>query len=75
MKKLFLVAFFISVALPAFSIDKGTQKDYYAVVRCPDSEATIIEGRCCEPGSVHFCSYVSCANYTPPTVTCPSIGG
>lgn len=75
MKKLFLVGFFIAVSLPAFSSDKGTQKDYYGVVRCPGSDPIVIEGRCCEAGSVYSCSYVSCSSYTPPTVTCPSIGG
>lgn len=75
MKKLFLVGFLIAVSLPAFSIDKGTQKDYYAVVRCLGTESIIIEGRCCEAGSINYCSYVSCGNYSSPTATCPSIGG
>jgi|GEM_PF-3276473 len=50
--------------------DKGEQKDYYGVVTCPDGGRAYVEGRCCEPGGVYLCGYVSCSNYAPPAVDC-----
>jgi hypothetical protein len=75
MKKILMVSAFLVFALPAFSETRGDIKDYYSEVKCPNGDVIEINGRCCEPGSLFLCAYVSCANYTPPAVTCLSTGG
>mgnify|MGYP005857016977 CR=1 FL=1 len=75
MKKLFLVLMLIVLAVPTFGETRGETRDYYGEVRCPNGDVLEVRGRCCEPGSLFFCGYVSCANYNPVSPTCPSIGG
>ncbi|MBS4072436.1 MAG: hypothetical protein KGZ90_13960 [Algoriphagus sp.] len=75
MKKVLVIGAFWALSIPSFADDKGTQKDYYGTVTCPNGDRITVEGRCCEPGGLFYCGYVSCQNYTPVGVTCLSSGG
>jgi hypothetical protein len=74
MRKSILILGLIFLSLPSFAERTGQRKDYYSKVTCPNGSTITVEGICCEPGSTFTCFYTSCSNYTPPTVTCPSIG-
>ncbi|SEF55816.1 hypothetical protein [Algoriphagus boritolerans] len=75
MKKLLIVGAFIIMAFPSFADTRGETRDYYGEVECPNGDVIEVRGKCCEPGGIWYCNYVSCANYNPVTPTCPSIGG
>lgn len=76
-KLLFGMVLFGAFAITNSSLadDRGSEKRYYGEVECPDGSIIPVTGKCCEPGGVFMCNYVSCSNYTPLTLTCPSIGG
>lgn len=75
-KVLFGIAFLGAMAFAGVTNadNYGIEKNYYGEVECPNGETMTVRGKCCEPGSMHYCSYVSCSNYTPISPTCPSVG-
>lgn len=73
MKKLLIVLAFIIgpyAAMAERDTTKGEQKDYEAEVRCPNGDVIMVNAKCCEPGSVFLCGFISCSNFIPPAVNC-----
>ncbi len=38
MKKVLVIGAFWALSIPSFADDKGTQKDYYGTVTCPNGD-------------------------------------